>query len=206
MARCSPRQPQAAVRIQRDGVLGRAHAGLGWGVWATTFSPRGWGHRRSFFALSTMLIAFHGHQDLQLAGTMWEEHPSPRPCCSDLVHRVFPSAASRRDALGRHPATCSRRTQYFVVAHLHYVFFGGTVWAVVRHLLLVPQITGRLMNEPMARPTSGSRSGHEPDLLPHALLGDAGDSAPHLHLRRQHGFNAMNAVSRWRLHQSPWAR
>ena len=48
---------------------------------------------------------------------------------------------------------------YFIVAHIHYVFFGGTLFAVfagVYHWF--PKIFGRAMNEAGARSTSSSPS------------------------------------------------
>jgi cytochrome c oxidase subunit I len=50
------------------------------------------------------------------------------------------------------PSDLQQTDTYFVVAHLHYVFFGGTVlglWAGMYYWY--PKITGRLMNEPMGK-------------------------------------------------------
>ena len=75
---------------------------------------------------------------------------------------------------------------YFVVSHLHFVLFGGSVFAIyagVYHWF--PKMTGRMMNERWGKIhfwlTLIIVLLH---LLPDAHTGDAGDAAPRVRLRR----------------------
>ena len=41
---------------------------------------------------------------------------------------------------------------YFIVAHIHYVVFGGSIFGIFAgHLLLVPKMFGRMMNETLGK-------------------------------------------------------
>jgi len=46
-----------------------------------------------------------------------------------------------------------------VVAHIHYVFFGGTIFGLFAGVYYWwPKMTGRLLDETLARSTSGCNS------------------------------------------------
>ena len=42
-------------------------------------------------------------------------------------------------------------TTYWVVAHIHYVLFGGSVFGVMAGLYWFPKMTGRMMNETLGK-------------------------------------------------------
>jgi cytochrome c oxidase subunit I len=125
---------------------------LGWGVWSHHMFATGMGPiADSFFALSTMLIAIPtGIKIFNWLGTMWGGAIRFTTAMlfavafiamftiggiSGVMHAVAPSDLQQTDT-------------YFVVAHLHYVFFGGTVlglWSGIYYWF--PKITGRMMHE-----------------------------------------------------------
>jgi cytochrome c oxidase subunit 1 len=125
---------------------------LGWGVWshhmfATGIGPIG----ESYFALSTMLIAIPtGIKIFNFLATMWGG--SIRFTTSMMFAVAFIAMFTIGGISGvmhsAAPADLQQTDTYFVVAHLHYVFFGGTVlglWAGLYYWF--PKVTGRLMSE-----------------------------------------------------------
>ena len=87
------------------------------------------------------------------------------------------------------PVDLQQTDTYFMVAHFHYVLFGGSIFGLTRRrLLLVAQDV---------RPDAEREAGQaalladadrvQPDVLPHALPGAARHAAPDLHLPRGAG-------------------
>ncbi|HEX8694484.1 MAG TPA: cytochrome c oxidase subunit I [Longimicrobium sp.] len=129
---------------------------LGWGVWSHHMFATGMGPiADSFFALSTMLIAIPtGIKIFNWIGTMWGGSLRFTTAMlfaisfiamftiggiSGVMHSVMPSDLQQTDT-------------YFIVAHLHYVFFGGTVlgmWAGMYYWY--PKVFGRLLDERMGQ-------------------------------------------------------
>jgi cytochrome c oxidase subunit 1 len=129
---------------------------LGWGVWSHHMFATGMGPiADSFFALSTMLIAIPtGIKIFNWIGTMWGGSLRFTTAMlfaisfiamftiggiSGVMHSVMPSDLQQTDT-------------YFIVAHLHYVFFGGTVlgmWAGMYYWY--PKVFGRLLDEKMGQ-------------------------------------------------------
>ena len=107
----------------------------------------------SFFALSTMLIGIPtGIKIFNWLGTMWGG--SIRFTTAMLFSIAFIAMFTIGGISGvmhsAAPSDLQQTDTYFVVAHLHYVFFGGTVlglWSGIYYWF--PKITGRLLNEPM---------------------------------------------------------
>jgi cytochrome c oxidase subunit 1 len=131
---------------------------LGWGVWAHHMFASGIGPvAASAFGLSTMLIAIPtGVKIFNWLGTVWGGQvrlASPMLFAlgfiaqftigglSGVMHSIVPSDTQQTDT-------------YFVVAHFHYVLFGGLIFAVFGGLhYWHPKIFGRMLNEPMGKLT-----------------------------------------------------
>jgi cytochrome c oxidase subunit 1 len=129
---------------------------LGWGVWSHHMFATGMGPiADAFFALSTMLIAIPtGIKIFNWLGTMWGGSLRFTTAMlfavafiamftiggiSGVMHSVSPSDLQQTDT-------------YFIVAHLHYVFFGGTVlglWSGMYYWY--PKVFGRMLDERMGQ-------------------------------------------------------
>ena len=129
---------------------------LGWGVWSHHMFATGMGPiADSFFALSTMLIGIPtGIKIFNWLGTMWGG--SIRYTTAMLFSIAFIAMFTIGGISGvmhsAAPSDLQQTDTYFVVAHLHYVFFGGTVlglWSGIYYWY--PKITGRLLHEPMGK-------------------------------------------------------
>jgi cytochrome c oxidase subunit 1 len=125
---------------------------LGWGVWSHHMFATGLGPiADSFFAVSTMLIAIPtGVKIFNYLATMWGG--SIRFTSAMLFAIAFIAMFTIGGISGvmhsAAPADLQQTDTYFVVAHLHYVFFGGTVlglWSGMYYWY--PKFTGRLMDE-----------------------------------------------------------
>ncbi|HEU0013282.1 MAG TPA: cytochrome c oxidase subunit I [Longimicrobium sp.] len=129
---------------------------LGWGVWSHHMFATGMGPiADSFFALSTMLIGIPtGIKVFNWLGTMWGG--SIRFTTSMLFSIAFIAMFTIGGISGvmhsAAPSDLQQTDTYFIVAHLHYVFFGGTVlglWAGMYYWY--PKVFGRLLDERMGK-------------------------------------------------------
>lgn len=129
---------------------------MGWMVWSHHMFTVGLGPvANSVFALTTMAIAVPtGVKIFNWIGTMWRgsiEFKTPMLFSvgfiwlfvigglSGVMHSSAASDAQQQDT-------------YFIVAHLHYVLFGGSIMALLGGIYYwFPKITGRLMNETVGR-------------------------------------------------------
>jgi cytochrome c oxidase subunit I len=129
---------------------------LGWGVWAHHMFVSGIGPVAvSAFGLSTMLIAIPtGVKIFNWLATVWGGAVRLRTAMlfalgfiaqftigglSGVMHSIVPSDTQQTDT-------------YFVVAHFHYVLFGGLVFAVFGGFYYWwPKIFGRLLNERLGK-------------------------------------------------------
>jgi cytochrome c oxidase subunit 1 len=129
---------------------------LGWGVWAHHMFASGIGPvAAAAFGLSTMLIAIPtGVKIFNWLGTVWGGQvrlATPMLFAlgfiaqftigglSGVMHSIVPSDTQQTDT-------------YFVVAHFHYVLFGGLIFAVFGGLhYWHPKIFGRMLNESMGK-------------------------------------------------------
>jgi cytochrome c oxidase subunit 1 len=125
---------------------------MGWGVWAHHMFAVGLGAwPNTLFALSTMFIAVPtGVKIFNWIGTMWGgdiRFKTPMLFCiafvamfiigglSGVTHAVVPSDYQQTDT-------------YYIVAHFHYVLFGGSVFGLFGGMYYWwPKVTGRLLNE-----------------------------------------------------------
>ncbi|MBA2450309.1 MAG: cytochrome c oxidase subunit I [Chloroflexi bacterium] len=125
---------------------------VGFGVWAHHMFTTGLGPIvNSFFAASTMLIAVPtGVKVLNWMATMWGG--SIRFSTAMLFAIGFVSQFTIGGLSGvMHsivPVDLHHQDSYFVVAHFHYVLFGGSIFGIFAGLYYWwPKITGRLLDE-----------------------------------------------------------
>jgi cytochrome c oxidase subunit I len=129
---------------------------LGWGVWAHHMFASGLGPVAvSAFGLSTMLIAIPtGVKIFNWLATVWGGAVRLRTAMlfalgfiaqftigglSGVMHSIVPSDTQQTDT-------------YFVVAHFHYVLFGGLVFAVFGGFYYWwPKVFGKMLNEKLGK-------------------------------------------------------
>ena len=135
---------------------GAAIAFIGFGVWAHHMFTSATGPvARSAFGLSTMFIAVPtGIKVFNWVFTMWGGKLRFTTAMlfavgfvsmftigglSGVTHAIVPHDAQQTDT-------------YWVVAHFHYVLFGGALFGLVAGLYYwFPKVTGKLMNETLGR-------------------------------------------------------
>jgi cytochrome c oxidase subunit 1 len=129
---------------------------LGWGVWAHHMFATGLGPVAvSAFGLSTMLIAIPtGVKIFNWLGTVWKG--SVRLTTSMLFSLGFIAMFTIGGLSGvLHsivPSDTQQTDTYFVVAHFHYVLFGGLMFAVFGGLYYwLPKVFGRMLNERLGK-------------------------------------------------------
>jgi cytochrome c oxidase subunit I len=129
---------------------------MGWGVWAHHMFTSGLGAvANAAFALSTMFIAVPtGVKIFNWLGTMWGGSlrlTTPMLMSigfvsmfiigglSGVTHAVVPSDYQQHDT-------------YYVVAHFHYVLFGGAIFGLFSGAYYwFPKVTGRMLSEGMGK-------------------------------------------------------
>ena len=125
---------------------------MGWMVWSHHMFTVGLGPvANSVFAVTTMMIAVPtGIKVFNWMGTMWSGSLNLKTPMlfaiafvsmfiiggiSGVMHAIAPSDAQQQDT-------------YFVVAHIHYVLFGGAIFAILAGVYYwYPKLTGRMYNE-----------------------------------------------------------
>ncbi len=129
---------------------------LGWGVWAHHMFATGLGPVAvSAFGLSTMLIAIPtGVKIFNWLGTVWKG--AIRLTTAMLFSLGFIAMFTIGGLSGvLHsivPADTQQTDTYFVVAHFHYVLFGGLMLAVFGGMYYwLPKIFGRMLNERLGK-------------------------------------------------------
>ncbi|MFO1536726.1 MAG: cytochrome c oxidase subunit I [Actinomycetota bacterium] len=129
---------------------------LGWGVWAHHMVVTGLGPVAiSAFGLATMLIAIPtGVKIFNWLGTVWGG--SVRLTTSMLFSLGFIAMFTIGGLSGvLHsvvPADTQQTDTYFVVAHFHYVLFGGLILALFAGFYYwYPKVFGRMLDERMGK-------------------------------------------------------
>jgi len=129
---------------------------LGWGVWAHHMFATGLGPVAiSAFGLATMLIAIPtGVKIFNWLGTIWGG--SIRLTTSMLFSLGFIAMFTIGGLSGvLHsvvPADTQQTDTYFVVAHFHYVLFGGLMFAVFAGFYYwYPKVFGRMLDERLGK-------------------------------------------------------
>ena len=129
---------------------------LGWGVWAHHMFTSGIGPvAQSAFGLATMLIAVPtGVKIFNWLGTVWGG--SVRLATPMLFALGFIAQFTIGGLSGvMHaivPADTQQHDTYFIVAHFHYVLFGGLIFAVFGGLhYWHPKVFGRMLHEGLGK-------------------------------------------------------
>ncbi len=136
---------------------GAAIGFLGWGVWAHHMFASGLGPVSvAVFSVATMAIAMPtGREDRQLdddpVGRQAALHA--RRCCSRSASssssRSAVCPASRTPYL---PSDTQQTDTYYIVAHFHYVLFGGAVFGLFAGFYYWwPKIFGKMLNETLGK-------------------------------------------------------
>ena len=129
---------------------------MGWGVWAHHMFTTGLGPvANAAFALSTMFIAVPtGVKIFNWVGTLWGGNIQFRPPLlfavgfiamfiigglSGVTHSIVPHDAQQQDT-------------YYIVAHFHYVLFGGAIFGLFAGIYYWwPKVFGRLLGDRLGK-------------------------------------------------------
>ena len=129
---------------------------LGFSVWAHHMFVAGmapW--LRVPMMVTSMVIAVPtGIKVFSWLATMWEGgSTSRRRCCSrSASSRCSCSAASSGIFLASVPIDIAASDTYFIVAHIHYVLFGGSVFTIFAGIYYwFPKMTGRMYDERLGK-------------------------------------------------------
>jgi cytochrome c oxidase subunit 1 len=133
-----------------------AIAFLAAGVWAHHMFTTGIGPiASSFFALSTMLIAVPtGVKVFNWLATLYGGSIDPKPPLLFAVGFVAMFVIGGLSGVmhASPPIDTQHQDTYFVVAHFHYVLFGGSMFGLFAGLhYWFPKFTGRLLNDTLGK-------------------------------------------------------
>ena len=125
---------------------------MGWGVWSHHMFSVGLGPiADSFFAAATMLIAIPtGVKIFNWIATMWGGQIRFATAMKFAVGFIsmFIIGGLSGVSHASPPTDLQQTDTYYVVAHFHYVLFGGTVLGLFAGMYYwMPKITGRLFSE-----------------------------------------------------------
>jgi len=129
---------------------------MGWGVWAHHMFASGLGPVAvSAFSASTMFIAVPtGVKIFNWIATLWRgklTFPSPMLFAIGFV-AMFTIGGLSGVTHGVVPADTQQTDTYYIVAHFHYVLFGGSVFGLFAGIYYWwPKVTGRLLNEKLGK-------------------------------------------------------
>ena len=129
---------------------------LGFGVWSHHMFAVGLGpYADSFFALSTMLIAIPtGVKIFNWIATMWGGRLEFRSAMLFAIGFISMFIIGGLSGVmhASPPADLQQTDTYFVVAHIHYVLFGGSIMAIFAGIYYwFPKITGRRLDERLGK-------------------------------------------------------
>ena len=129
---------------------------LGFGVWAHHMFATGMGpFADAFFAMGTMLIAIPtGVKIFNWIGTMWGgslQFRTPMLFAIGFI-AMFIIGGLSGVMHSPPPADLQQTDTYFVVAHFHYVMFGGSIFGLTAGAYYWwPKMFGRLLNEGLGK-------------------------------------------------------
>ena len=129
---------------------------MGWGVWSHHMFSVGLGPLAdSFFALTTMLIAIPtGVKIFNWLATVWGGRVELKTAMLFALGFIalFTMGGLSGFMHASPPADLQQTDTYFVVAHLHYVLFGGAIMGIFAGIYYwFPKITGRMLDERLGR-------------------------------------------------------
>ncbi len=129
---------------------------LSFGVWVHHMFATGLGNTmNSFFAASSMLIGIPtGVKVFNWIGTMWGGSIRFKTamlfCAAFLIDFTIGGLSGIAFAIV--PIDWMLTDSYFVVAHIHYVFLGGTVFGMFAGIYYwFPKMTGRMLSEKLGK-------------------------------------------------------
>jgi cytochrome c oxidase subunit 1 len=127
---------------------------MGWGVWSHHMFAVGLGPiADSVFALTTMLIAIPtGVKIFNWLATLWggQLRLTTAMCFALGFIALFTVGGLSGISHASPPADLQQTDTYYVVAHIHYVLFGGTIMGLFAGMYYWwPKMTGRLLSEPL---------------------------------------------------------
>lgn len=125
---------------------------MGWMVWSHHMFTVGLGPvANSVFAVTTMAIAVPtGVKIFNWMGTMWKGSISMETPMLFSVGFIVLFIIGGLSGVMHSSAASDAQQQdtYFIIAHLHYVLFGGSIFALAAGLYYwFPKITGRMLHE-----------------------------------------------------------
>jgi cytochrome c oxidase subunit 1 len=129
---------------------------LGFGVWSHHMFSTGMGPLAdTFFALTTMLIAVPtGVKIFNWIGTMWGgslQYRTPMLFAIGFI-AMFIIGGLSGVMHSSPPADLQQTDTYFVVAHFHYVLFGGSIFGLTAGAYYWwPKMFGRMLNERLGK-------------------------------------------------------
>ena len=129
---------------------------MGWMVWSHHMFTVGLGPvANSVFALTTMAIAVPtGVKIFNWMGTMWKGSISFSTAMLFALGFVWLFIIGGLSGVMHSSAASDAQQQdtYFIVAHIHYVLFGGSIMALLSGVYYwFPKITGRMMDETLGK-------------------------------------------------------
>ena len=129
---------------------------MSWGVWSHHMLAVGLGPiADSVFAGTTMLIAIPtGVKIFNWLGTLWGGDIRGTTALHFAVGFIamFIIGGLSGVSHASPPADLQQTDTYYVVAHIHYVFFGGTILGLFAGIYYWwPKMTGRLLNESLGK-------------------------------------------------------
>jgi cytochrome c oxidase subunit 1 len=133
---------------------------LGFAVWSHHMFSTGMGPvADSAFSIGTFLIAIPtGVKIFNWIGTLWGGHiefKTPLLFAVGMV-ALFIIGGLSGIMHGSPPIDIQQHDTYFVVAHLHYVFFGGTLFGLLAGVhYWWPKVTGRMLGEGLGKASFG---------------------------------------------------
>jgi cytochrome c oxidase subunit I len=129
---------------------------LGFGVWSHHMFTTGMGPiADTFFSLSTMLIAIPtGVKIFNWMGTMWFgslQFRTPMYFAVGFI-AMFIIGGLSGVMHSSPPADLQQNDTYFIVAHFHYVLFGGSIFALTAGAYYWwPKMSGRMLDEGLGK-------------------------------------------------------
>jgi len=129
---------------------------MGWMVWSHHMFTVGLGPvANSVFAVTTMAIAVPtGVKIFNYIATMWKGSISLTTSMLYAIGFIFLFVIGGLSGVMHSSAASDAQQQdtYFIVAHLHYVLFGGSIMALGSGIYYwFPKMTGRLMDEKLGK-------------------------------------------------------